>query len=128
MVRQGREVTKQGRMSMTTPKELTEAIGARYLAASKSEKQEILDELVALKGCHRKHAIRTLNGKAAAAVEEKRRNRVYDEATRQALIMLWEAADRVCGKRLRALVPMLTDAMERHGHIDLDPIGLSSVT
>jgi hypothetical protein len=122
MVRQGHEVTKQGRMSMTTRKELTEAIGARYLAASKSEKQKILDEFVALTGCHRKHAIRTLNGKAAADVEEKRRNRVYDEVTLQALIMLWEAADRVCGKRLKALVPMLTDAMERHGHIELDPI------
>jgi hypothetical protein len=122
MVRQGHEVTKQGRMSMTTRKELTEAIGARYLAASKSEKQKILEEFVALTGCHRKHAIRTLNGKAAADVEEKRRNRVYDEVTLQALIMLWEAADRVCGKRLKALVPMLTDAMERHGHIELDPI------
>ena len=73
-------------------------------------------------GCHRKHAIRTLNGKAAAAFEEERRNRVYDEATRQALIMLWGAAYRVCGKRLKALVPMLNDAMGRHGHIDLDPI------
>ena len=122
MVRQGHEVTKQGRMSMTTRKELTEAIGARYRAAWKSEKQKILDEFVALTGYHRKHAIRTLNGQAAAAVEEKRRNPVYDEATRQALIMLWEAADRVCGKRLKALLPMLTDAMERHGHIDLDPI------
>ena len=49
------------------------------------------------------------------------RNRVYDEAARQALIMLWEAADRVCGKRLKVVIPMLIDAMERHGHLDLDP-------
>ena len=35
--------------------------------------------------------------------------------------MLWEAADRVCGKRLKALIPLLVDAMERHGHLDLDP-------
>jgi len=107
---------------MTTRKELTKAIGARYRAAPKSEKQKILDEFVALTGCHRKHAIRALNGMRAADVEEKGRNRVYDEATRQALIMLWEAADRVCGKRLKALVPMLIDAMERHGHLELDPI------
>ena len=123
MVRpRGHEVTKQGRISMTTRKELTEAIGARYRAASKSEKQKILDEFVALTGCHRKHAIRTLNSKAAADGEEKGHNRVYDEAARQALVMLWEAADRVCGKRLKALVPVLIDAMERHGHLNLDPI------
>jgi len=55
-------------------------------------------------------------------VQAQGRNRIYDEATRQALIILWEAADRVCGKRLKALAPMLIDAMERHGHLELDPI------
>ena len=50
------------------------------------------------------------------------RKRLYDEAARQALTVLWEAADRVCGKRLKALIPMLVDAMERHGHLDLDPV------
>nr|WP_321985974.1 hypothetical protein [uncultured Lichenicoccus sp.] len=28
---------------------------------------------------------------------------IYDEAARGALIVLWEASDRVCGKRLKAL-------------------------
>ena len=50
------------------------------------------------------------------------RNRVYDEAIAQAVTVLWEAADRVCGKRLKSLIPMLVDAMERHGHLDLDPV------
>ncbi len=35
--------------------------------------------------------------------------------------VLWEASDRVCGKRLRPLVPVLVDAMERHGHLQLAP-------
>ena len=107
---------------MTTRKELTQAVGARYRSASRSEKQKILDEFVALTGYHRKHAIRALSCERAGDVEAKARNRVYDEATQQALIVLWEAADRVCGKRLKALVPMLIDAMERHGHLELDPI------
>ena len=34
--------------------------------------------------------------------------------------MLWEASDRICGKRLKALLPSLMDAMERHGHLDLE--------
>jgi hypothetical protein len=45
---------------------------------------------------------------------------LYDEGVRQALIVLWEAADRLCGKRLKALIPLLMDAMERHGHLRLD--------
>jgi len=36
--------------------------------------------------------------------------------------VLWEAGDRICGKRLRALIPVLIDAMERHGHLKLDAV------
>ena len=35
--------------------------------------------------------------------------------------MLWETADRLCGKRLQPLIPILLEAMERHGHLDLAP-------
>jgi hypothetical protein len=33
---------------------------------------------------------------------------------------MWEASDRICGKRLKAILPELLDAMERHGHLSLD--------
>ena len=36
------------------------------------------------------------------------------------MILLWEASDRICGKRLKPLIPMLVAAMERHGHLALD--------
>jgi hypothetical protein len=34
--------------------------------------------------------------------------------------VLWEAGDRICGKRLKPLIPLLIPAMERHGHLVLD--------
>lgn len=37
------------------------------------------------------------------------------------MILIWEAADRICGKRLKAALPHLVEATERHGHLDLDP-------
>jgi hypothetical protein len=48
--------------------------------------------------------------------------RIYDEAVRAALVVLWEAADRICGKRLKAILPSLVTALERHGHLALDPL------
>ncbi len=45
---------------------------------------------------------------------------MYDDAVREALVVIWEASDRVCGKRLRPLVSILVEAMERHGHLQLD--------
>jgi hypothetical protein len=47
--------------------------------------------------------------------------RAYDEAVKEALIVMWEASDRICGKCLKAIIPELLDAMERHDYLDLDP-------
>ena len=105
---------------MATRKELIEGVGQRYRASSGKEKPKILEEFVRLTGYHRKHAIRVLNGSAAKPAERRPRERIYDEAVRQALIILWEAADRICSKRLKAAQPLLIVAMERHGHLALD--------
>src|SRR5688572_32846683 len=48
------------------------------------------------------------------------RARAYGDAVREALLVIWEASDRICGKRLKPLVPVLLDAMERHGHFALE--------
>ena len=44
----------------------------------------------------------------------ERRGR-YDATTKDALTALWEASDRVCGKRLKVMIPTLLPALERHG-------------
>jgi hypothetical protein len=108
-------------ISTRARQELIHAISERYRAGSKARKQHILDEFVALTTYHRKHAIRILGASPSSVVEAKRpRSRVYDEAVRQALVVLWEASDRVCGKRLKPLLPVLLPALERHGHLHLD--------
>jgi hypothetical protein len=58
-------------------------------------------------------------GGVGRAERRVRRDHVYDAAMREAVIVLWEASDRVCGKRLRPLLPVLVEAMERHGHLQL---------
>ena len=98
------------KISMATRKELVAALQLRYSSAAFGDRIKILDEFVALTGYHRKHAIRLLREKASTTQGTPARNRLYDEAVRQALIVLWEAADRICGKRLKALIPMLVDA------------------
>src|SRR3954451_9127508 len=110
------------RVSMATRDELVAAVIERYSKGRRAEKARILDEFVAVTGFHRKHAMRLLRGGASAGRSGPRPSRrVYDDAVREALLVLWEASDRICGKRLKALVPVLLDAMERHGHLDLDP-------
>jgi hypothetical protein len=96
-------------------------VAARYRAAARDEKKGILDEFVKVTGFHRKHAIRVLKRSPRPQTGEPRqRARIYNEAVREALTIVWEAADRICGKRLRQVIAGLIDAMERHGHLKLD--------
>jgi hypothetical protein len=109
-------------ISKHAKQELLEALHDQYSNASKSDKTRILDEFVALAGCHRKHAIRLLTGVDPLSHDAPTTSRrIYAEAVREALIVLWEAADRICGKRLKAILPTLIPTLERHGHLTLDP-------
>jgi Integrase core domain len=109
------------KISKQTKGELLELLRQRYQRAAKPDKGKILDEFVAVAGCHRKHAIRLLRANVPLATATPIvARRTYDEAVRQALITLWEAADRICGKRLKAVLPDLVAALERHGHLKLD--------
>jgi hypothetical protein len=109
-------------ISKETRQELTDAMRQRYSDASRLEKARILDEFVQLTGYHRKHAIRVLNSSDQHASAEPCGWRIYDEAVKEALIVLWEASDRICGKRLKAVLPLFIEAMERSGYLDLDEL------
>lgn len=107
-------------VSMATRAVLVGAIGERYRSADRASKSRVLDEFVAVTGFHRKHAMRLMRaGRAVTTANVRIERRIYDEAARTALVVMWEAADRLCGKRLQPLIPILLEAMERHGHLDL---------
>ena len=105
---------------MATRNELVAAVAGRYALGNRVERGRILDEFAAVTGHHRKHAMRLLRaGMVSGKVGPRPGRRLYGEAIHQALVVIWEASDRICGKRLRPLMPMLIEAMERHGHLDL---------
>jgi len=94
----------------------------RYGEAGKGEKTKILNEIECLSGYHRKHLIRMLTeGHQQAEKRQRNFRTVYDEAVQEALKVAWEASDRICSKRLKALLPSLLPSMEKFGHLNLDP-------
>lgn len=108
--------------SKETRKELIRILRERYGTSTKSQKGRILDEFVGLTGFHRKHAIELLGRPPSTSIYKPHgRHRVYDEAVKEALIILWEASDRICGKRLKRLIPIMVGSLERHGHLKLAP-------
>ncbi len=88
---------------MGARREITAAVVDRYRSAGRADNGRILDELCAVTGWHRKHAIQALAIHVAISPEARRQRKppTYGAPIRDALGALWEASDRICGKRLR---------------------------
>ena len=87
-------------IKLTTRQDLTAAISQRYQAADRNGKKLILDEFVKLTSYHRKHAIRLLATEGRTHQGRRVGRRTYLEAMKEALIVLWETSDRICGKQI----------------------------
>ena len=112
-----------GNISMGARREVVSAVTERYRSAKRAEKGRILDALCATTGWHRKHAVRALRqhetvGPGGVEAPRERRRR-YGATIKDALTALWEASDRVCGKRLKVMIPILLPALEQHGRLQL---------
>jgi hypothetical protein len=98
-----------GRISMGARREVVSAVTGRYRSAKRAEKGRILDELCATTGWHRKHAVCALRQREVVGPGEieapRKRRRRYGATIKDALTALWEAPDRVCGKRLKVMIP-----------------------
>jgi len=108
-------------MSQQSKQELVKRLHPRYLKASRVEKTKILDEFVAVTGCHRKHAIRILRKGVPGCPRERRgRKRTYTGAVVSALTQIWRICGCICGKRLHPFLPEMVKVLERHQELVFD--------
>lgn len=110
-------------MSLKSKRELLEVVRARYLKASKVEKQKMLDEFTATTGYHRKYAIRILKNKVQVQNHPNRKTKtyktIYGGAVVQALEQIWDIYGHICSKRLQPFLPEAIRVLERCKEIEL---------
>jgi hypothetical protein len=107
-------------MSQRSKRELHGQVQARYLKASKADKQTILDEFTANTGYHRKYAIRVLKrGYKRRFHKPKGRSAIYRGEVLEVLEQIWEIYGRICSKRLHPYLPEGIKVLERCGELQL---------
>ena len=95
----------------------------KYKKARKKEKGEIIAEVCAISGFHKKHAIRILNKdhrRMTIKKEARGRPKIYQEQVYlEPLKRIWLATDQLCGKRLKMALPLwLPHYHKAYGELD----------
>jgi len=128
-------------LTMKEKQAVTKQLALKYKKATKKEKGQILDSVIALTGYNRSYAARVLrdrgkpkvlgkvrNGKQTITLVEdertkrkKRRTRPrrYDNEVFVRLAKIWIICDGICGKRLAPYLPEIIPVLERWGELKL---------
>jgi hypothetical protein len=94
-------------MNMSSKKEYLGKMRWRYgRARGRGYKSRLIEEVVALCGYSRKHAIKLLNRSRPPQVLKRSGPKArYDGGVVEVLKRCWFASDQLCGKRLKAALP-----------------------
>ncbi|GHS91348.1 hypothetical protein AGMMS49957_18120 [Synergistales bacterium] len=124
-------------LSMSEKQSVANVLSKEYCKSSKKRKKEILNEFVSLTGYNRSYASRKLrqplrkpqkqrlcknSGKRSGKdVPIKRgRKKAYSHEVVEPLRKIWAGLDYACGKRVKAGMPDMLDAMIRFGELNCD--------
>jgi hypothetical protein len=113
-------------LSLAARVEITARYARVYVRASKKDKGELLDEVVAVTGWSRDNARRRLvaasrmrpgKGRQFVPRERKPRSPKYSYDAVKVLQWVWAASGGQCGKYLAESMPLQLDALERHAEL-----------
>lgn len=110
-------------VKMATKKEYIETVRLRYQKAKKrSDKKQIIDEVVANLNRSRKHVIKILNGKYYKDKRRRHRTRppIYPYELNVPLTKIWEVGGKPCSKNLKPQIPELIKKLKQFNEIELN--------
>jgi hypothetical protein len=97
-------------------------IEPRYRQADRARRGQLLDEMEAMTGLHRKSLVRLLRaGGLTRHPRRRQRGRVYGSAVDDALRVIWESLDYVCAERLAPALLPTAWVLAHHGELVLTP-------
>src|SRR6266700_2826895 len=92
----------------------------QYREAPPSQKRVLLEAFIATTGYVRKYARWLLNhAEEVQQTHGRSQLRRYGPDVQHALFLAWNAANRICAKRLIPFLPTLIEALERHEHLHI---------
>ncbi|WP_297741438.1 hypothetical protein [uncultured Tessaracoccus sp.] len=116
----------EGKIPMAARRQVTNKLRAAYARASKTDRGQILDEVMSTTGMGRSTARRMLTGPALPAPAEQidrrqLRPKGYSDDSRALLEHVWALMGILCGKYLTVMLPMWLSLLADAGNLDNKP-------
>ena len=93
----------------------------RYRQAKRSEQSQLLTEMEAVTGLHRKSLVRLMKGNLKRQVRRKERGRVYGAEVDDAVRVIAESLDYICPERMTPNLVWMAQVLSKHGELEVRP-------
>ena len=118
-----RETMMEVGLRLQARRQLLQQMAPQYRGAPSAHKRKLLDAFTQITGYHRKYAMWLLNHtEEGQPPAQQAHPRHYRAEVQETLVQVWDAANRICAKRLIPFLPTFVEALERHGHLHLDEV------
>jgi hypothetical protein len=114
-------VSTEEKMTIDERRKYLRTMKKRYQPASRTERGQLLDEMVAITSLDRKTLIRLLGGTLARKTRLTQRGRTYGVEVDHALQVIAESLDYVCAERLTPALVWMAEHLASHGELESSP-------
>ncbi|MFH1088199.1 MAG: integrase [Chloroflexota bacterium] len=111
------------KMSIDERRKYLKLVAPRYASAGRAERSGLLAEMAAVTGLHRKSLLRLMHRPTLerALKRPRFRRRLYGVAVADAVWVVWESLDYVCGERLTPALLSTARQLAQWGELVLTP-------
>jgi hypothetical protein len=110
------------RMTIDERRKYLRTMRQRYAAADRAQRGQLLTEMEAVTGLHRKSLIRLLqDGQLVRQPRQKQRGRTYGPAVEDIIRVAAESLDFVCAERLQPNLVWLAQHLATHAEVTVTP-------
>lgn len=115
-------MTTDDAMTINERRKYLAKMQTRYRQAARRERQQLLTEMEAITGMHRKSLTRLMAQRSLARVSRRtQRGTVYGPEVRQIVRIVWESLDCICAERLTPQLLVSAEHLARFGEVALTP-------
>ena len=114
----GVTMTTEDKMTIDERWKYLRAMRKRYVRAGQREKGQLLDEMEAVTGMHRKSLIRRMNGSLDRKTRCRQRGETYGPEVDDALRVIYESLDYVCADRLTPNLVWIARHLAAHDEME----------